>query len=383
MPTNCIHTVSSPTLVMEDAKQATQHTTKTTPTLDGLPAELRLWIFDLFFRSTVLHVRHSEVVAGDGRRARTGNIRLMSAPPQPYEKLNLVCRKFNDEIGTSWHSKVTYHFPSTLSFLDVLSQWPARKISEFKNAVLVGTPILLPREWEEGGAYNTSYFVPDILDMAIGLALDTLTVENIWIEPTAETRDPETRLFIYKDIYKLLMSRGWKELRYVSSILGFHPRAIRRLEKRVQRLRHERDERDFELTFNMQHIRPIAIRHGEHAGCPCTFKTASLIQDTDKDVMEVEQWWADHPAKRDEQLARDWRRPKMAVAVSARRGANADYMQDSNSLLDDIRRMLGSANWTELRQTPGCFLDDGVDFPGNDIDTLDYYWSDISSESSD
>lgn len=52
--------------------------------------------------------------------------------------MNLVYQLFNEEIGQSWHSKVTYDFPCTVAFFDVMSQWPQRKLET--SAMCVSAP---------------------------------------------------------------------------------------------------------------------------------------------------------------------------------------------------------------------------------------------------
>lgn len=140
-------------------------------------------------------------------------------------QLNIVCKLLNEEIDQSWLGKVTYSFPTTVAFLDVLGLWSEEKISTVRQLHVVAFPLpLYPTD--QNFSYTTHFF-DDALPIIPGLRLDLLTVQNIWLKPDGEPLEGWCLDVTYHKISGLLESGGWKEFNYVSGRRGSQHRDSR------------------------------------------------------------------------------------------------------------------------------------------------------------
>lgn len=313
-------------------------------TLLGLPVELRSQIFDSIFESTTIYVEPAE-------HDENYNFAL-SSPPKLTEKLNLVCHTFNNEIGDSWHKKVTYYFPNTVAFIDVLSQWPEEKIKQMRHAYIAAYP--LPIYHHNATFVYTTHFMSDALSMFPGLQLDTLTVENIWLEPNGDPLDGWCLGATTIDIKCLLESKGWKEFRYLSGVLPLIPSEIRKLDERITKMKAERNEPGFE--YRITRYRP------QLAGLQTVHPDGTVEeQDERNDRDEVEQWYKTHPEEptQGQSLPED---TEKEVMVWAKRGT-ADYVQDGENIDPAIKELLDHKSWVQHRRDGGMLVDDGMDDP--------------------
>lgn len=316
-------------------------------TLLGLPVELRSQIFDLIFESTTLYV-------DPGWRDEDYNFTL-SSPPQLTEKLNLVCHTFNNEIGDSWHKKVTYYFPSTVAFIDVLSQWPEEKIKQIRHAHIVAYPLPI---YHHNATFYTTHFMPDALEMFPGLQLDTLTVENIWLEPNGEPLDGWCIGATAIDITCLLQSKGWKEFRYLSGVLALTPREIRNLDERITNMKAERNEPGFK--YRITRHRP------QLAGLQTVHPHGTAEDENNQDDRDaIEHWYKNHPKEppQDQSLPED---TEKEVMVWAKRGT-ADYVQDGENLDPAIKELLDHKSWIHHRRDGKMLVSDGMDDPSGHL----------------
>ena len=113
---------------------------------------------------------------------------------------------FDDEIGDSWHSMGTYYFPSTVAFIDVLSQSSEGKVRRLKNVIVVANALPLHHLVDEG--YYTTFFLNDALPIISRLRLDCLTMVNIWLEPNGEGVHGWCLSATHNYICQLLVSSG-------------------------------------------------------------------------------------------------------------------------------------------------------------------------------
>jgi hypothetical protein len=125
--------------------------------LAQLPQSKRSDILSSIFRTIIVPIsrgaiRQSEQKFGletPGLRPEfwqsTSTKREISPLPSLPSVLSTLLETFGHEIGDSWHGQVTYSFPSTVAFLDVLLQWPPQKVQTMPYAHVVGTSLPLYR----------------------------------------------------------------------------------------------------------------------------------------------------------------------------------------------------------------------------------------------
>lgn len=201
-----------------------------------LPPEIRRQIYHLVLSTTIIRAKHGELLRHENfdpqyllglkkTQSITWTISLASLPA-PIEKLNLVCRTFNAEVGRSWHSKATYSFPSMLSFMDILSLWPTWKISSAKRMIIYSHGICYnrrsanSRDDSHSRSYYNDYVQPYHIPLLFPtLQLDLLVIVNDW---TQHESGFEHLVSLCHDIHELIETfQGWEELWYVVSGMPF------------------------------------------------------------------------------------------------------------------------------------------------------------------
>lgn len=273
-----------------------------------------------------------------GTRPSTALARLPGTP-RDIAALKLTCRQLNQEVPDDWHSKVTYYFPSTVAFLDILSQWPEEKIRSLRYAHVVDTPLpLYPHSY--AGAYATAAF-HDALPAFPGLQLDALTVENIWLKADGREKDSWCMEAVNGAVQELLLSSGWKHLHYLSGILGLAPSQQRQLHKMIQDCRWAKSEPDF--TFGYGHVRPQLNWR---------FWNREDKHDTDYGDLqeEVKLWYQNHPEEGQPDGYPEVE--KLHVALWATRGANVDYTQDGAWTYwgGTLKDLMDNVGWLQVSQ---------------------------------
>ena len=197
--------------------------------------------------------------------------------------LKLVSRAFAREIGDSCHSQVTYHFPSTVSFIDIQSRWPQEKVESLRYVHLFDTPVpLYPMDRLD--CYTTHGF-NSALALFPGRKLDTLTVESIRLHPNGEGVDGWCLGAAYHALENLVSTRGWKHLYCCSGILGLEPAQRQAIEDDIAKLKFDWKEDD-----RFGRIRP------QTNGIETHHVNGTITSSgTDEERLEVTKWYADHP----------------------------------------------------------------------------------------
>ncbi|CZT23815.1 uncharacterized protein RCC_09529 [Ramularia collo-cygni] len=337
----------------------------------GLPVELRLKIFRLIWRSLVIEVKRgaaryasesdsesdedADADYEEPEMSRSCDISPLPGTPSDVAALRRACKRFSHEIDDSWHSEVTYRFPTTVSFIDVLSQWSKEKVCKLRYAYVVDYPLPV-YAFDEGGYFMTLDF-SDALPMFPGLQLELLSVENIWL--TANGEPPDTWCFsaTVGTVKALLLSSGWRRLEYHSGILPLTPTQMSQLDMAVEKYKTERAELDF--RYGLGRVRPHTHSHGNLLD----FKLPD--EDYGVTLQLVMEWYTKHA---DEKKACGMNKypegvTRKHVAMWAERGSEADYVQSGLGLAPTLASFEGKLSWVELRKTDDYLTGDGAHDP--------------------
>lgn len=341
----------------------TSNMTASTSRFLDLPAELRLKIVTYVISTITISIERGrldqsrldfrdDVEEEDDNHdnieeAVWGQFRAISplpvSVPAELQRLRLVCRRFAHDVPINqrfWHPHVTYRFPSTVAFVDVLSQWPESLVTSLRHAHVNNTP--LPISTLDHSHYKT-HDLAEALRLFPGLRLDHLVAENIWLRPNGDEAEPGWHWSAtVHDLTRLSQSCGWRKLSHVSGILCLYPREARELVADLERLRHDRHEPDmtWRLGPNRPQVRPDA---------------------SETDIAEVRQWYKDHSDEPG--LGRYLEAADKQVTFSMRRSTHADYTQTGADLDPELRKLMASVSWAELRETDVYLVDDGIDDP--------------------
>ncbi|KAK4502020.1 hypothetical protein PRZ48_007831 [Zasmidium cellare] len=342
------------------ANAATDSAKKSPTTLLSLPQELQDDILDQVLFSTNIHInegaRHE--LPRDGPWDPFSNSDMACLADLPYEiaSLKLVCHQFANTVGKKWHSKVTYLFPSTISFVDILKQWPAARVSALRYAYV--------RDYEftvTFGSFGTGMHISGVLCLFPGLQLDTLTVENMALAPSGESvanGDGGYDLTEF-NLMRLPFTNGWKTLEYVSGPLSFLPSQQREFEAKLAQHKIEKEEADLqvEILGKMRpHIRHLAdLRQLVAEGI-------ALAPRPSVQLSELEEWYSKHPEAGNPGEFSEEKKAK-EVTVRVRRGDKADCVQDGSGLDGFLMDRLVNSNWAELRKGDDKVVDDSVNLP--------------------
>ena len=187
-----------------------------------LDKETRGKIFDMVLEDTILKateptVAHSSMGMNGNLDEEEGLSRV-----EPLA-LCLVSRDIYNETKDRYHNKITYAFPSCLSFLDVLSRWTYHKIRALQRVYIRATPIILSAPGRT--PFMAEYHDEEMIE--IGATLDLfkpdLRIEKLWIEDAIhfegrgfplDKQHASTGL----QIHSLLLCDAWKgSLEYISA----------------------------------------------------------------------------------------------------------------------------------------------------------------------
>jgi hypothetical protein len=276
--------------------------------------------------------------------------------PAEVGSLRITCKQFSDEIKDEWHSEVTYHFPSTVAFLDVLSQWREDQVCKLRYVHVIDTPLPL-YAFDDRGFYVTHNF-SQALPMFPGLQLDLLTIDNIWLLPSGEPLDSWCFGATNGTIKRLLLTDGWKRLEYHSGILAFTPTQMDQLEAVVENHRIEQAEPDF--SYGLGRVRPLLYSREN------LLDPSEDPEDRDITAELVTQWYEKHaeerqPSDLDEYYPTEV--TELHVAMWAERGAQAKYIQDGSEISSTLESLKSNISWSELRRNDKYLVDDGLDNP--------------------
>lgn len=332
-------------------------------TLLGLPVELRLSIFRSLWQSLVVEVERGpgrwpdgNVIANSDQLTRSCEISPLPGTPRDVIALRLACQQFRTEIDDSWHSEVTYHFPTTVSFIDVLSQWPKAKVCALRYARVVDTP--LPLYAYDNEDFFITHTFGDALPMFPGLRLEVLTLENIWLLPNGRPLDGWCVPGTNGAIINMLFSSGWRRFEYISGILSLTPTQMEQLETLVENHRIENFETGFK--YGLGRVRPqihSLANFLDPSGDPEDIETAKKL---------VDKWYASHREEKQPRDAMDYPEDvtQLHLAVWAERGTKANYIQDGTELGPTLKSFNDhQLTWVELRETDRFLVGDGLSDP--------------------
>ncbi|KAI9662040.1 MAG: hypothetical protein M1831_002955 [Alyxoria varia] len=220
----------------------------------GLPKEDRLAAYDQLFSSTAVDVYPGKVtyfgsyikddgdLDGDPSTQLAENYHTLEEKPDieaenvlatvgdPLERILGTNDQIKDEARTRYHSLVTYIFPNSIAFMDVLSQWKEDEIQNMRHAYVIAYPIpIFPIG--EASAFHTHFFA-DVLPMYPALGLETLTVELVW-----KCNGSWSQGAIPTEIACLEKSPGWKKLRIIAPPLQLSEDEWREFEEAVSDFR--------------------------------------------------------------------------------------------------------------------------------------------------
>ncbi|KAF2172683.1 hypothetical protein M409DRAFT_16645 [Zasmidium cellare ATCC 36951] len=337
-------------------------------TILTLPQELQDDILDRVLLSTTVHIEEGtrrdfspddEDMFGPLKRKLTNtDISRLSDLPHEIASLKLVCRQFAKTVGGKWHSKVTYHFPSTISFIDILRQWPASKVSSLRYAYIRNFDCIITNDYGFMGMDISS-----ALSFFPGLQLDTLTVDNMALAPSGQNvanRDAGYSI-IHFELERLPFTNGWKTLEYLSGPLCLLPSQQRESEAKVAQHKTEKEECDFHLDIvgtvrpQLGHLAEFRERIADGSGVP-PWVAAQLV--------ELDEWYAKHPeaGKPGEFPAKEVKEVK-EVTVRVQRGSKANYAEDGSGSHNSDEELLRSSNWMEVRKGEDKIIDDSMHTP--------------------
>ncbi|CAK1366212.1 hypothetical protein CB0940_09364 [Cercospora beticola] len=379
----------------------------------GLPTEIRLHIYQLLFASLEVRVQrgperlHSDVryetssddnddddreeeydaeqveeqdrpgrfVDTDGRNAEVSwrdwtatsdrnvatsrGLSLLPGLPLEVRALRCVCKQISSEIDDSWHSAVTYHFASTVAFVDVLSQWADEKLRALRHIYVVDTPLPV-YAFAKPDFYVTHNF-NEALSLFPGLQLDSLTVENVWLLPGGKPRDAWCASATTGTLKRLLTTDGWRTLRYMSGILPLSPTQMKQLDMAIETYCIEKQEPDFRYGLGRVRPQPYSSHNILIPGEP--------PEDENVTKELVEQWYKEHPEEvplREEDHYLDDVK-ELHLAMWAQRGANSTFTQDGSAISSTLESLKSNISWVELRQTDDYLVDDGVEDPASHL----------------
>lgn len=328
----------------------------------GLPAELRLMIYTWLFRSLVVEVERGpersyytswDII--DTAREGTISHGLSPSPGIPREvaALRSVCKQINAEIDDSWHSLVTYRFPSTVAFMDVLSQWPFEKVQSLRSVHVVDTPMAV----DGSSGFAITHNFNEALAWFPGLQLDLLTVENIWLLASGEPIGGQCLMATGGTLKRLLTTNGWRRVEYLSGVLGLSPTQMKQLDTVVENYKVEQQEPDFQ--YHLGHIRPL-VHSRENL-----LDRSEGPEDVEETYKHVKQWYDEHPEERRPSHESDYLEEvtRKSIVMWAERGHKANYAQNGESLSANLEDLKDEGNWQDIRQTDDFIVDDGVDNP--------------------
>lgn len=310
-------------------------------------------------RGTPRHPHGEPIIRSDNQEeenlTRSCAISPLPGAPDDVTALKATCKQFHTEIEEDWHSEVTYHFPTTVSFIDILSQWSKEKMARLRYAHVEDYPLPL-YAFGETFSFTTLDF-SNALPMFPGLQLELLTVENIWLLANGKPLDTWCFAATNGMIKSLLLSSGWKRLEYRSGILPLTPTQMDQLDTAIEKYRAEKTEPDFQYGFGR--VRP----HTHSKGNLLDYNHPE--EDVQTTTKLVKQWYEKHKDERKAGNMNEYPEgvKKLHIAMWAERGSKAKYIQGGGGLHSTLKSFEDNLTWPELRQNDDCLVGDGMHDP--------------------
>lgn len=130
----------------------------------------------------------------------------------PYDLRNLwyYLKIFRPSRNIIWEAHVRFVFPTTLSMLDVFSQWPSKRLQQVRRVKFFGQSFRTRRS--NSTDYGTLFFYPS---SALN-ALPNLKLDHLEYEPEdllEQERNMRCRTLAEREIHRMLfLTQGWKRL---------------------------------------------------------------------------------------------------------------------------------------------------------------------------
>jgi hypothetical protein len=289
-----------------------------------IPIELRQKVFKALFRSTIVSHGFGSISTSHTSLLRTS-------------------RQLHDEAKLLMARNISLHFKHTEAMVDCLTSLSASEIQNIRHIRLKAFPVPLFPKGEPG--YPTTFSMPDMLPIFQGLKLDSLMVEDCYHDEGVN--DGWGDMGTYYTIERLLESDGWKELHFTSPTTEF--------------LSSENDSRNTRVAQPAGWDKLLKGRDGEESGAEVKMYLAAepnvagaaevpqtrMIYDAvpgqipPDSVMRVKSPADGGYGVRD--VARE-------VLVVAKRGRNASYLQNGSALHKDIKDLVSTMSWLEIKE---------------------------------
>jgi hypothetical protein len=283
-----------------------------------IPVELREIIFKQLFGS--ITVRH-----GFGSTSST------------HTSILRTCRQLHSEAKPLMAPNISLNFKNTEAMVDCLTTLSAVDIQNIRNIRLKGFPV--PLYAKKGAGYYMTYAMSFTLPMFPGLKLDCLTVEDCFHDEGVNGGWGDCGT--YFDIESLLKSDGWKELHFISPATEF--------------MSSQNDHNNARVAQPAGWNELLKSRDGEHSGAGVKMyfangpKVAGLAE-----MPQTRTPWDAVPGQLPPgalmadmgSLDADARE----ILVVAKRGKDASYVQDGSDLDEDIKSLLSSMSWAEIKE---------------------------------
>ena len=297
-------------------------------TLLTIPADLRIQIFKHLFRSITIS-------KGLGK---TGS---------NHTSILTTCRQIHNEAILLLPPNVSFHFISTEAMLDCLTTLTPELIRRIRHIRVKAFPF--PLYASEDASYYTTHDFAAILPIFPGLRLDCLVVEDCYHDEGINDGwgDEGT----YFTIQSLIESDGWNELHFVSPSTGFMSGSFHKSRvpqpARWNALLQNRDGQDSGASVTMRVAKvPKAPGATENPDL-CTAYNVVPRPEYPSDSAPAIIDNGDNTTDRE-------------VLVIASRGKNASYTQDGSNLAEEIRNLLRTMTWEEIK-TSGLYLENEKD----------------------
>ncbi|KAH8915924.1 hypothetical protein BT69DRAFT_1288211 [Atractiella rhizophila] len=281
-----------------------------------LPPELRVQVFQSFFRSLI--IKHG-----------------FDIPRSTYNtSILLACRMFHTEASPLLLPNITLHFRNTETLVDSFTKFTPEQIRALRFLRVKAFPF--PIYATPNANYYKTHNLSAVLTLFPGLQLDQLIVEDCFHDPGVNDGWGDGGTFV--ELRSLLRLDGWRELHFFSPNAEFIIYSLRSHD-------HTKATNVEELLSDWK--KELTNRDGEESGSEVRlFVTKEEHQDIEKEEdrtelvskEELQSIELDH-----------------STLVSAKRGRNCDIVlkkkvYQEKEWLFDIHELFSKMTWEEIKE---------------------------------
>ncbi|KAH8662914.1 hypothetical protein BGZ60DRAFT_412264 [Tricladium varicosporioides] len=294
---------------------------RTDPTLLGIPIELKRLVFNSLFSS--ITTRHG-----------------FETTSSTNTSLLRTCRHFYKIARPIMLSNITLYFSSTCKFLDCLTTLTSGDIAQLRYIRTKSFPFPLYRD-EAYFSYTTHNF-SSVLPLFPGLQLDLLTVEDCYHDENVN--DGWGDVGTYMDAMSLILSKGWKELHYITPTTEFMTSRNDNYKTREaqptcwDRWLKENDGKDSGAEVKM-YVSKESSSKGAAEDPERRMAFSALPGHLPKVALQT-------PQNRRRVVV-----DKREVMVVAKRGKGVSYIEDGMELDKDIEQTFQEMKWAEIKKS--------------------------------